>query len=145
MWWCSNTESVPLLVSNTHDIILVRTEYVLVCTSLYDYTFPVLVCTWYVLVRTVSLSVRTKYPGPDLVRPVTIPDAEDCTNNTFYEHADPLIGIVLLNSLCIKLLNESNFNRHQPTPQAAYISLLRRNASSFTACWQSEMRLQNVV
>jgi len=72
MWWCSNTESVPLLVSNTHDIILVRTEYVLVCTSLYDYTFPVPVCTRYVLVRTVSLSVRTKYP--DLVRPVTIPD-----------------------------------------------------------------------
>jgi hypothetical protein len=46
-------------VSNTHDIILVRTEYVLVCTSLYDYTFPVLVCTWYVPVRTVLLSVRT--------------------------------------------------------------------------------------
>ena len=34
-----HTESVPLLVSNTHDIILVRTEYVLVvCTSLYNYT-----------------------------------------------------------------------------------------------------------
>ena len=72
MWWCSNTESVPLLVSNTHDIILVRTEYVLVCTSLYDYTFPVPVCTRYVPVRTVSLYVRTKYP--DLVQPVTIPD-----------------------------------------------------------------------
>jgi hypothetical protein len=77
MWWCSNTESVPLLVSNTHDIILVRTEYVLVCTSLYDYTFPVPVCTRYVLVRTVSLSVRTKYP--DLVQPVTIPDDGQCT------------------------------------------------------------------
>ena len=74
MWWCSNTESVPLLVSNTvtHDIILVRTEYVLVCTSLYDYTFPVPVCTRYVLVRTVILSVRTKYPDP--VPLFTIPD-----------------------------------------------------------------------
>ena len=74
MWWCSNTESVPLLVSNTHDIILVRTEYVLVCTSLYDYTFPVPVCTRYVLVRTVSLSVRRRTKYPDLVQPVTIPD-----------------------------------------------------------------------
>ena len=72
MWWCSNTESVPLLVSNTHDIILVRTEYVLVCTSLYHYTFPVPVCTRYVLVRTVILSVRTKYPDP--VPLFTIPD-----------------------------------------------------------------------
>ena len=77
MWWCSNTESVPLLVSNTHDIILVRTEYVLICTSLYDYTFPVPVCTRYVLVRTVILSVRTKYPDP--VPLFTIPD-EDCQN-----------------------------------------------------------------
>ena len=75
MWWCSNTESVPLLVSNTHDIILVRTKYVPVCTSLYDYTFPVPVCTRYVPVRTVSLSVRTKYPDP--VPLFTIPDVSD--------------------------------------------------------------------
>jgi hypothetical protein len=60
--------------TNTHGIILVRTEYVLVCTSLYDYTFPAPFCTRYVLERTVSLSVRTKYP--DLVRPVTIPDVQ---------------------------------------------------------------------
>jgi hypothetical protein len=73
MWWCSNTESVPLLVSNTHDIILVRTKYVLVCTSVYDYTFPVPVCTRYVPVRTVTLSVRTKYPDP--VPLFTIPGA----------------------------------------------------------------------
>ncbi len=72
MWLCSNTESVPLLVSNTHDIILVRTKYVLVCTSLYDYTFPVPVCTRYVPVHTVILSVSTKYPDP--VPLVTIPD-----------------------------------------------------------------------
>ena len=80
MSWCSNTESVPLLVSNTHDIILVRTKYVPVCTSLYDQTFPVPVCTRYVLVRTVSLSVRTKYP--DRVRPVTIPD--ECQMKTVH-------------------------------------------------------------
>ena len=80
MWLCANTESVPLLVSNTHDtgiqviILVVRTKYVLlvVCTSLYDYTFPVPVCTRYVPVRTVSLSVRTKYPDP--VPLFTIPD-----------------------------------------------------------------------
>ncbi len=81
MWWCSNTESVPLFVtvSNTHDIILVRTKYVPVCTSLYDYTFPVpvRVCTRYVPVRTVtvSLSVCTKleYRDPDPVPLFTIP------------------------------------------------------------------------
>jgi hypothetical protein len=80
MWWCSNTKSVLLLVSNTHDIILVRTlwQYVLVCTSLYDYTFPVPVFTWYVLVRTVTLSVRTKYPAP--VPLFTIPDANDAAS-----------------------------------------------------------------
>ncbi len=75
MWWCSNTasESVPLLVSNIHDIILVRTQYVLVCIGLYSYSFPVLVCTRYVLVRTGSEPVHTKYPVP--VMRLTIPDA----------------------------------------------------------------------
>ncbi len=68
MLWCSNlnTESVPQLVTNIHDIILLRTitQYVLVCTGLYYYTFPVLVCTRYVLVRTASEQVHTKYPVP---------------------------------------------------------------------------------
>jgi hypothetical protein len=73
MLWCSNTESVPLLVSNIHDIILVHIQYVLVCTSLYYYSFPVPVCTRYVLVRTKSELVRTKYPVP--VMQVTILDA----------------------------------------------------------------------
>ncbi len=52
MKWCSNTKSVPLLVSNLHDIILVHTQYVLVCTCLYHYTRYVPVRTRYVLVRT---------------------------------------------------------------------------------------------
>jgi hypothetical protein len=54
MRWCSNTKSVPILVSNLHDIILVHTQYVLICTcpSLYHYTRYVLVRTMYVLVRT---------------------------------------------------------------------------------------------
>jgi hypothetical protein len=76
MRWCSNTESVPPLVSNIHDIILVRTKYILVCTCRYYYdTFPVPgpVCTRYVLVRTASKQVRTKYPIP--VMRFTIPDA----------------------------------------------------------------------
>ncbi len=64
MLWCSNTESVPLLVSNIHDIILVHTQYVLVCTVLYSYSFPVPVCTRYVLVRTSFKPVHTKYPVP---------------------------------------------------------------------------------
>jgi hypothetical protein len=72
MLWCSNTESVHLLVSNIHDIILVHTKYLLVCTGLYYYTFPVPVCTWYVLVRTASEQVCTKYPVP--VMHITIPD-----------------------------------------------------------------------
>ena len=72
MLWCSNTEKVPLLVSIIHDIILVRTQYVLVCTGLYYYTFPVPVCTKYVPVRTDSEPVRTKYPIP--VMRFTIPD-----------------------------------------------------------------------
>jgi hypothetical protein len=63
---------VPLLVSNIHDIILVHTQYVLVCTSLYYYTFVVPVCTWYVQVRTGSEQVRTKYPIPVML--FTIPD-----------------------------------------------------------------------
>ncbi len=62
---------MTLLVSNIDDIILVRTQYVLVCTSLYYYTFSVLVCTWYVLVRTGSDPERTKYPIPVML---TIPD-----------------------------------------------------------------------
>ena len=37
------------MVSNIHDIILVRTQYVPVCTGLYYYTFSVPVRTWYVL------------------------------------------------------------------------------------------------
>jgi hypothetical protein len=41
MRWCSNTEKVPLSVSIIHDIILVHTQYVLVCTGLYYYTFLV--------------------------------------------------------------------------------------------------------
>ncbi len=60
------------MVSNIDDIILVRTQYVLVCTSLYYYTFPVPVCTWYVLVRTGSEPVRTKYPIPVML--FTIPE-----------------------------------------------------------------------
>jgi hypothetical protein len=80
MQWCSTgapilNQSVPLLVSNIHDIILVHTQYVLVCTGLYYYTFPVPVCTRYVPVRTASepATVRTKYPVP--VMRLTIPDA----------------------------------------------------------------------
>jgi hypothetical protein len=38
-------KSVPLLVSNIHDIIPVHTQYILVRTCLYYYTFPVPVCT----------------------------------------------------------------------------------------------------
>ena len=72
MLWCSDTESVPLLVSNIHDIILVRTQYVLVCTGLYSYSIPVPVCARYVPVRTGSEPVRTKYPIP--VMRLTIPD-----------------------------------------------------------------------
>jgi hypothetical protein len=72
MLWCSNTESVPLLVSNIHIIILVRTQYILVCTSLYYYTIPVPVCTQYVPVRTSYEQVHTKYPVP--VMRLTIPD-----------------------------------------------------------------------
>ncbi len=75
MQCCSNTESVPLLVSNIHDIILVHTQYVLVSTGLYSYSFPVPVCTQYVPVRTGSEPVHTKYPVP--VMRLTIPDAGD--------------------------------------------------------------------
>ena len=55
MLWCStvgNTKSVPLIVSNIHDIILVRTQYVL---SMYWSVLFCVFCTgtyWYVLVRT---------------------------------------------------------------------------------------------
>jgi hypothetical protein len=72
MQWCSNTKSLHLLVSNLHDIILVHTQYVLVCTCLYHYTRYVLVRTRYVPVRTGNVPVRTKYPV--LVQPVTIPE-----------------------------------------------------------------------
>jgi hypothetical protein len=61
---------VPLLVSNIHDIILVHTQYVLVCTGLYFSSFPVPVCTRYVPVRTGSEPV---HPVP--VMRLTIPDA----------------------------------------------------------------------
>ncbi len=76
MQWCSNTESVPLLVSNIHDIILVHTQYILVCTCLYYDPFPVPVCTWYVLVHTASEQVHTKYPIPVMLFTikVMIPD-----------------------------------------------------------------------
>ncbi len=71
LWW-SKTESVPLLVSNIDDIFLVHSQYVLLCTCLYYYTFYVPVCTRYVLVRTGSKPVHTKYPIP--VMRFTIPD-----------------------------------------------------------------------
>ncbi len=54
----------------------VRVTVLVLCTSLYCYTFPVpvTVCTWYILVRTVTDSeppaVRTKYPVPSPVLPV---------------------------------------------------------------------------
>jgi hypothetical protein len=75
MLWCYNTELVPLLLSNIHDIILVHTQYVLVCTGLYYYTFPVPVCTQYVPVRTASEPVHTKYSDPVPIMRLTIPDA----------------------------------------------------------------------
>ncbi len=53
-------------------VILVHTQYILVCTCLYYSTFPVPVCTRSILVRTDSETVRTKYPVP--VMRVTIPD-----------------------------------------------------------------------
>ena len=59
MLWCSYTESVPLLVSNIHYTVLVHTHYVLVCTGLYYYSFPVPLCTEYVLVRTGTYLLRT--------------------------------------------------------------------------------------
>jgi hypothetical protein len=79
---CSNTESVLLLVSNIHDIILVHIQYVLVCTGLYDLLYiPVQVCTWYIPVRTMTVCigsepVHTKYPVP--VMRLTIPDKYVC-------------------------------------------------------------------
>ena len=76
MLWCSDTDSVPQLVSNIHDIILVHTHFKLVCTSLYSYSFPVPVCTRYVPVRTGLEPVRTKYPIP--VMRLTIPDVVIC-------------------------------------------------------------------
>ncbi len=41
-----------------------HTQYVPVCTSLYQHRFPVPVCTKYVPVRTASEPLRTKYPVP---------------------------------------------------------------------------------
>ncbi len=35
MQWCSNTEWVPLYVSNMHDFVLVHTQYILVCTLMF--------------------------------------------------------------------------------------------------------------
>jgi hypothetical protein len=69
---------MPLMVSNIHDIILVHTQYVLVCTGMYYYAFPIPVCTRYVPVRTSSEPVLTKYPIPVML--FTIPDG---TNNYF--------------------------------------------------------------
>ena len=46
--------------------------------------------------------------------------------------------------LLVKFANESNFNRHQTTPRITYISLIRRNVSSFTAPREIQMRLQNI-
>jgi hypothetical protein len=73
MLWCSDSESVLLLVSNIHDIILVHTHFELVCTSLYSHLFPVPVCTRYVPVCTSSEPVCSKYPVP--VNCLTIPEA----------------------------------------------------------------------
>ena len=61
MRWCSNTEKVPLLVSIIHDIILVRTQYVLVCTGLYYYTFPVPSTYYFPRVRTRYILVCTVF------------------------------------------------------------------------------------
>jgi hypothetical protein len=73
MLWCSNTESAPLLVSSIHDIILVHSKYVLVCTGLYSgyYTFPEPLCTKYALAP-VRTGTYTKYPVP--IMRLTIPD-----------------------------------------------------------------------
>ena len=60
MLWCSNTKSVPLKVSNIDDTILVRTQYVPVCTGLYYYTFSVQVRTQYVL-RTYRYILNTLF------------------------------------------------------------------------------------
>ena len=62
---------------NIHYIILVHTQYILVCTSLYHYSFPVQLCTEYVLVRTGYELVRTKNPIP--VMWFTIPDSDAVT------------------------------------------------------------------
>jgi hypothetical protein len=71
MRWCSNTKSVPWFVSNIPVIIQVHTRYIQVCTtSMYHYTFHVLVCTSMYL--PVYVQVHTKYPI--LVPLVTIPD-----------------------------------------------------------------------
>ncbi len=48
MLWRSNTESVPLLVSNIHDIILVHAQYIVVCTCLYYCIVLGPVFTWLV-------------------------------------------------------------------------------------------------
>ncbi len=68
----SQTYWVPL-VSNIHDISLVHTQYILICTCLYYYLFPVPVCTRYELVHTASEAVLTKTPIPVML--FTIPDA----------------------------------------------------------------------
>jgi hypothetical protein len=65
MLWCSNTTSVPLLVSNMHDISLVQTQYLLVCTSLYYYAIPVPIHMKYMIpLHTRTEQVHTKYPVP---------------------------------------------------------------------------------
>jgi hypothetical protein len=84
MLWCSIPESVSLLVSNIHDIILVHTQHVLsmyqpvdgtivpVCTGYIPVCTASEVCTGYVQVCTASEPVSTKYPIP--VMRFTIPD-----------------------------------------------------------------------
>ena len=52
MRWCSNTESVPLLVSNIHDIILVHTYYYAVRTGMYWSILFYISCTCLYRVRT---------------------------------------------------------------------------------------------
>ncbi len=81
MCWCSNTTvtSVPQFVSNLNKPVIIQahTLYIQVChgTSMYNYTFHVLVC--HVPVCTgmyMYVQVYTKYPVLRLVPLVTIPD-----------------------------------------------------------------------
>ena len=64
--------TLPFMVLDLITPEVIISEYVLVCTRMYYFTFPVPVCTKYVPVRTSSEPVRTKYPIP--VMWFTIPD-----------------------------------------------------------------------